>query len=179
MASKTKSRKGKSKTKPEPGSKPLANAKWELFAHLYSGHHSAHLFGNGTQCYALAYGYTDKVNANLDEIQKLTTSGEAGYTVKVKALEAANKRMKSTASVEAARILVNPSIRTRCDWLLSQGISDDFADRELQFVIAQRTDLNSKVAAIKERNRVKGRVNDNNLEGRFTFAWEDPEPIKK
>lgn len=164
--------------KAKPGETPLKNPKWELFSHLYSGHHNASLFGNGTQCYSIAYGYTDKINANLDSIEDLTMKGDAGYTVKVKALEAANRRMKNLCSVEAARLLVNPRISKRCDWLLNSTISSDFSDQELQYVIAQRNDLNSKVQAIKEHNRVKQRVSDK-IEGELVVRWEDPEPVSK
>lgn len=168
----------KRKANKKPGEEKLANAKWELFAHLYSGHHNSQLFGNGTQCYSLAYGYTDKIAAAQEMIEELTSKGEAGYTVKVKAQEASIRRMRNLCSVEAARLLVNPRIRNRCDWLLENMISSDFADRELQFVIAQRQDLQAKVQAIKEHNRVKQRVSDK-VEGELVVRWEDPEPAAK
>jgi len=168
----------RNKQKAEPGAEALKNPKWELFTHLYSGHHNSQLFGNGTQCYSLAFGYTERIVKAQEIIEDLNIKREAGYTVKVKAQEAAIRRMKNTCAVEAARILINPKIRTRCDWLLRSTISTDFSDQELQYVIAQRHDLTSKVQAIKEHNRVKQRVSDK-IEGELVVRWEDPEPASK
>lgn len=158
------------KTTKEKGSEKLSNPKWELFAYLYSGHHNARLFGNGTQCYSLAYGYDEKIEKIQAEIEDLQSKAAAGYSVKVKALEAAVRRIRTLCSVEGSRLLVKPSVTERCDYLLSTYISNDFADRELAYVIAQRVDLPSKVAAIKEQNRVKSRVAQK-LEGDFRFEW--------
>lgn len=157
-----------------PGSEKLSNPKWELFAHLYTGHHNSRLFGNGTQCYSIAYGYDSRIATMQGEIEDLNSKGSAGYTVKVKALEAAIRRILKTCAVEAAGLLIKPSITQRCDHLLSSYISNEFADRELAYVIAQREDLTAKVAAIKEQNRVKSRV-ATKLEGEFVFEWAGEE----
>jgi hypothetical protein len=155
------------------GETKLAQPKWELFAHLYSGQHNMKLFGNGTQCYSIAYGYTEKIEAKRGEIEDLLKTTPAGYTVKVETLNLEIRRMERLCSVEATRLLVNPSIRARCDFLLSSKISHEFSDRELQYTIAQRADLNSKVQAIKEYNRLHKRAADGRLDGEFTFRWED------
>ena len=42
----------------------------------------------------------------------------------------------------------------------STGYNDAFIDKELLFVMTQRADFGSKVAAIKEYNKLKGRVED-------------------
>lgn len=162
----------KSKTQKKAGSETLKNPKHELFAHLYSGHHNANLFGNGTQCYALAFGYTDRISAAQQLIEELTSKGEAGYSVKVKAQEASIRRMKNVCTVDGSRLLINAKVRARCDWLLSNMISSDFADQELQYVIAQRGDLQAKVQAIREHNRIKNRVAEK-LEGELVIRWGD------
>lgn len=179
MAAKKKTKKKATKKAAAPGSVPLKNAKWELFAHLYAGHHNMKMFGNGLQCYSLAYGYTEKIQKKQKEISDLQKKAASGYTVKVAGLESEIKSAQNVCSVESSRLLVNPSIKARCDFLIDATISDEFADRELQYVILQRGDLTSKVAAVREYNRVKSRAVDGKLEGTLVVQWDEPEAAKK
>ena len=172
---KPKSRKPKAKT--TPGSTTLKNPKWELFAHLYAGHYTREIFGNGTQCYSLAYGYRDKINDNLKKIEELQHKKPAGYTVKVDALKSNNRSMENISNVEAIRLLRKPMILERVNYLMDQLITNEYMDRELTFVAMQRGDLHAKVSAIREYNKVKDRTSEK-LEGDFTFRWADEEPEK-
>ncbi len=165
-----------------PGSKKLENPKWELFCWLYAGYHNRDLFGNGTRCYAQAYGYNDEITKNEIEVNELMSTRRKGYSVRVAQLEARNKSLMNTARNEASALLAKPSVRARVDNLLDQYIDENHTDRELQYVIMQRHDLNSKVQAVKEFNRLKDRGAAGRLEGTFTFAWEgddDEQPKQK
>ncbi len=163
------------------GSERLKNPKWELFCWLYSGYHNRNLFGNASQCYMQAFNFNDQVVANEKEIDDLMAKKAKGYTVRVAQLEAKNKSLNHVARNESSKLMAKRGVGKRCDYLMDSMISDDHSDRELQYTILQRFDLNSKVQAIKEYNRVKDRGAAGRLEGSFVFSWEGEgeKPAKK
>lgn len=65
-----------------------------------------------------------------------------------------------TACVSASRLLRKDNVSHRINELLDLRLSDELVDRELAYVVSQKSDLSSKVAAIKEYNRLKRRVDD-------------------
>lgn len=172
-----------------PGDTVLKNPKEELFCWLYAGYHNRDLFGNGTRCYIQTY-YADEIIKLEDEIEKYEKEKEkAGVNTDGRSeLIASNKKydneinprqrriksLEKTARTLAARLLAKVGIRERVDYLVDTYIENSYTDRELQYTILQRFDLNSKVQAIKEYNRLKDRGKVGNLEGNFTFSWEDP-----
>ena len=87
-------------------------------------------FGNGTMAYATAYG-----------------------------IDPENKDSIASARSSASTLLTNPNILERVNELLGD-ITDEEVDQELAFVIRQNYELPSKVAAIREWNKVKGRIID-------------------
>ena len=106
------------------------NPKQQLFCELYATNRD--MFGNGVECYGEAYG--------LD-------------------LTIPNKY--AAARTGAYRLLTNSDVLVRIQELLDLGpLSDAVVDRELAFVIAQNAELPSKVAAIREYNKLKGRITD-------------------
>jgi len=86
--------------------------------------------GNGTRAYADAYGIE-----------------EQGGWWKV-------------AANGASRLLKSPKISSRISDILKIVMNDAIVDNELGYVIAQKSDLNSKVAAIREYNKLKKRISD-------------------
>jgi phage terminase small subunit len=91
---------------------------------------SKEFFANGTQAYAEAF--------NVD----LSTS-------------------YNTAKVEASKLLTKPNICTRIDELLDDaGLNDNFVDKQLLLLIQQNSEFNPKLGAIREYNKVKGRITD-------------------
>lgn len=159
------------------GKETLSNPKHELFCHLYAGYHNRELFGNGTRCYGHVYhrAELEKIRAKLDELRN---KKPPGYTVQVDMYERREKSLYETAKTNAADLLTKANLAARIDFLLDQLISNDFMDRELAFTAGQRWDLNAKVAAIREFNRLKARASDK-LEGEFNFRWVDETPTKK
>lgn len=141
-------------------SKPLENIKWELFCQLYVGANDKNLFGHGTNCYMHAYGSDEKeLELRLKSIG-IQKGRERGYSRKIGTIADEIKRIRKVAQVEATRLLSKVVISARIDKLLNSLFSDDFADNEMAYVIGQRFDLNAKVAAYKEYNKLKQRVTE-------------------
>lgn len=115
------------------------NLQQEEFCKLYTNSESIdrEMFGNGVQCYLEVYG------------------GE--YSEK-------NKKPMSylVAIAASSRLLANVNIITRINELLEEGgFNDVNVDRQHLFLINQHADLKTKMAAIKEYNAVKKRVEPN------------------
>lgn len=114
------------------------NLEQEEFCQLYAGASAIDrdLFGNGTQCYIEAYD-VDKSKPFWYE-----------------------KAMSS-----ASRLLRNVKVIGRINELLQEGgFSDENVDKQHLFLINQHADLKTKMAAIKEYNAVKKRVEANKIE---------------
>ncbi|MEX0686799.1 MAG: terminase small subunit [Balneolales bacterium] len=93
---------------------------------------SEEFFGNGVQSYIQAYDI---------EIDK-----PGAY---------------NTARANASRLLTNANIKQRINDLIEEaGLNDAFVDKQLLFLLTQHTDFKSKLGAIKEYNRVKGRTSE-------------------
>lgn len=87
-------------------------------------------FGNGVQAYIEAY--------NVD------TSKKGSY---------------DAARVSASRLLTNANILKFINGLLDDaGLNDIHVDKQLLFLITQNADYSSKVAAIREYNKLKARI---------------------
>lgn len=100
----------------------------ELFCNLYAS--EKEFFGNGTQSYIEAYG-----------------------------IDLSKPNAYRTAQVSASQNLSKPMILKRIREIMELGnFNDEFVDKELQFIIAQRADLSAKTAAIREYNKLKTRI---------------------
>lgn len=106
------------------------NLKQELFCQLYTS--EKEFFGNGVQAYVEAYDPD--------------TSKPNWYKTCVSA---------------ASRLLTNVKVIDRINELLEeQGLNDSFVDKQLKFIITQHADFGSKMAAIREYNKLKSRITD-------------------
>lgn len=104
--------------------------KQELFCQLFAG--DREFFGNGVQAYAEAY--------DIDLRERGAYAG---------------------ARASASRLLTDANVLARIDELLEvEGLNDQAVDKQLKFVIAQNADFPSKVAAIREYNKLKARIVD-------------------
>lgn len=93
---------------------------------------SKEFFANGVESYAEAYG-----------------------------LDIAETGNYNTCKSNAYKLLTNTYILKRIDELLElSGLTDQFVDKQLLFVITQNADLGSKTAAIREYNKLKVRILD-------------------
>lgn len=66
-----------------------------------------------------------------------------------------------SACAAASQLLSNIKVCKRISELLSvEGFNDEFVDKQLLFVIAQHDDKSAKVAAIREFNKLRGRITE-------------------
>lgn len=92
-------------------------------------------FGNGTECYIEAYD-VDLTAKNAYQI----------------------------AASSASRLLKNVKVIERIQQLLEEmGFNDAFVDKQLSFLITQYADLPTKLNAVKEYNKLKGRIVEKSL----------------
>lgn len=121
----------------------------ELFCRFYT--QNSELFSNATLSYAEAYEY------KLDECSQErpivsnnpTVYGESEY-----------QKAYNTCSALASRLLRNDKIQKRVVQLLNEYLKDEVVDAELAKVIMQSYKLESKIAGIREYNKLKQRIID-------------------
>ena len=76
-------------------------------------------------------------------------------------IDKSNKNWYKTACVCASQLLSIPKVLNRINELLEeQGLNDAFADKQLLFLLSQHCDFTNKLWAIKEYNKLKGRITE-------------------
>lgn len=130
------------------GEKPL-RPQHEMFARLYTT--NKELFGNATLCYAEVYQY------DLDSLSKESIYAEDKKTI---IEESEYDKAYRVCSVEGNRLLRNPSIQIRTREYLNEMLSNEFVDSELARAIMQDFKWDTKVKAIGEYNKLKGRIEE-------------------
>lgn len=124
-----------SEVKPEPKKEEnpkleKLDAKRELFCQLYATHRE--FFGNGVETYIEVYE-PDKSKPNWYK----------------------------TACSSASQLLSNIKVYTRINELLEGGgLNNVNVDKQLQMLINQHADFGSKIAAIREYNKLKQRITE-------------------
>lgn len=67
----------------------------------------------------------------------------------------------ASACSSASQILSNIKVSERINTLLdAAGLNDSFVDKQLLFLLTQHSDFGSKIAAIREYNKLKQRIID-------------------
>jgi hypothetical protein len=141
------------------------NLRREAFCQYYTKNQS--LFGNATLSYAEAYGY------KLDELSH-DDAKYKGKGAKRKLVEPSSyDKAYNVCGVEGARLLRNPKVQERITALLNELLRDDIVDSQLAKIITQDDDLQSKVRAINEYNKVRGRIIDKTRDVTERFAMDD------
>ena len=130
----------------------LLTAKQELFCQFYTKNRE--LFGNGTLSYAEAYGYKlDELNREKPILEKNDKGkaikwGDSEYTLAY-----------DVCSASASRSLRTVRINDRITALFNEILTDENVDGVLSEIITDRRSKNAdRVSAIREYNRVKGRI---------------------
>lgn len=155
------------------GDKPLPqekigdtlNPKQELFCQYYA--QNQELFGNATLSYAEAYDY------KLDTLSKDDAKYKTVKGKKVLIERSTFGKAENVCAVMGARLLRNAKIQSRITALLNELLRDDIVDSQLAKVITQDSDLQSKVRAINEYNKVRGRIIDKTRDVTERFAVDD------
>jgi hypothetical protein len=143
-------------TPPETDDK--LNAKRELFCHYYA--QNSETFGNGTLSYAAAYGY-ELDTLSKEAVYEEIVDEETGEIRRGELIEASEyDKAANVCAVEAGRLLRTPHVQKRVTALLNELLKDEVVDGELARVIQQNVKLDAKVAAIREYNKLRGRIID-------------------
>lgn len=119
--------------------------KEELFCQLYVNNTGSY-FGNGAHAYAAATG------------MNIVGKGK--------------KKQYAVAASMATKWLIRVSVKQRINELLLEMMKDVVVDAELSKVIQQDSEFPAKVAAIKEYNRVKKRVEEPHQNTIFVLSSE-------
>lgn len=102
--------------------------KQELFCKLFATNRE--FFGNGTQAYIEAYG-----------------------------IDATKNGAYQAAKANASRMLTNDNLLARIrEFLDEAGLNDANVDKQLYFLITQNVDFPTKMAAIREYNKLRNRI---------------------
>ena len=100
-------------------------------------------FGNGVKAYAKAYG-----------------------------IDIEDPKKYASARARAADLLTNINICNHINTELeAAGLTDNFVDKQLLFVITQHSDLHAKMKAIEQYNKLKQRITDKS-ETKVSGSWE-------
>lgn len=122
------------------------NVRQEMFCQLFAG--DKEFYGNGVQSYIAVY--------NPDQ---------------------SKTNWYKSACQSSSRLLSNIKVCKRISELLEEGgLNDSAVDKQLSFVIIQNVDLKSKVAGIREYNRLKQRVINKN---ELALIETSPEMLQK
>ena len=139
------------------------NLKREAFCQYYTKNQE--MFGNATLSYAEAYGY------KLDELSR--DPEYEGKGKKRKKLPSEYDRACAVCATQGGKLLRNAQIQERITALLNELLRDDIVDSQLAKIITQDADLQSKVRAINEYNKVRGRIIDKTRDVTERFAIDD------
>lgn len=137
----------KKATPPVDTSETDLNLKRELFCRYYTQNDAT--FGNATLSYAEAYGY---------DFDALSDEGTYEDGVKVKA--STRELAENVCAVQGRKLLRNTHVQSRMTVLLNELLTDEIVDSQLAKVVMQDLKPEAKVAAIREYNKVKGRIID-------------------
>jgi phage terminase small subunit len=104
---------------------------------------SEEFFANGVKAYAKAY------NIDIEDPKKY-----------------------ASARTRAWDLLTNIDISSYITQMLDDaGLNNNFVDKQLLFVISQHADLNAKMKAIEQYNKLKQRITDKS-ETKVSGSWE-------
>jgi hypothetical protein len=135
----------KKKPKAEEADQELENKRRELFCRYYAQGEGT--FGNATLSYAAAYDHA------ITFLQKTDRWGNI-YNSPVEL------DLYNACSANGSRLIRGDKVQARITVLLNELLKDEIVDAELVKVIKQNGDLNPKVQAIKEYNKLSGRIID-------------------
>ena len=126
-------------------------------------------FNNGTRAYARAYGYENELS-EYDDLNELseTKRRELGKQERFEELQLKYNNWRAAAP----RLLTLVSVERRVNELLLETFDENKVDAEHAWVIKQKRDLPSKIAAIREFNKLKGRITDK-VKVTNTFSLSD------
>lgn len=164
MATKTPTKKPKKATK-TPKEKGLT-VQQELFCHFYTINDD--LRGNATHAYAEAYNFNledlPDDDAIYEEFDEHTGKGVG------KILEPSTRtKAISVCAANSSKLLRNPKIQDRKIEMLNSLLRDDYVDSKMAHWIQSDREPATSIAAIREYNKLKKRIDDSPNTGPITI----------
>ena len=150
----------------------ILDPKQELFCRYYT--QNSELFGAATLSYAEAYDYkldTLSRDAIPTGEYRETPDGELGEEI----MEPSEyDKAYNVCGVMASRLLKNDRIQGRVTALLNELLKDTVVDSQLAKLVVQDVDNTTKIAAIREYNKLRGRIIDKSQDvSRLPFGESD------
>lgn len=142
---------------PYDGSTPLKDPKHEFFCELFTTNTLPNFWGNGSECYSFAFNFAERITelrAGIDGTKKMR-KGKS----KVDCLREIDK-IHATTRACASRLLTNANVKLRTGYLLDKLAETVCVDRELTYLIHQRTDHETKMAAIQHYDKRMQRIRE-------------------
>lgn len=160
-------------TRQTKSAKQLANKRRELFCQYYA--QNTEYFGNGTHAYAAAYDYELETLSREPVYETIYSEddpeGEGdGFGRRKKVDDSPYDKACNVCAVEAGRLLRSPQVQERIRELLNEWMTNEAVDAELAKVIQQDNERAPKVAAIREYNKLRKRIDDGPTININTFA---------
>ena len=110
--------------------------------------------------------------------QEYFGNGVMSYLQATKKIKQGRLVTYAAAKASAWELLTNPDVLKRIDYYLDLYVNDQIVDKELAFVILQKADFSSKVAAIREYNNLKRRTK-NPVTNQYNIINLTPERMKQ
>jgi hypothetical protein len=123
------------------------NPQQELFCQYYTK--NSETFSNGVFSYAAAYGI------NLEDLSEESPGNDPETK---KPIQSPFKVQYHICGACSAKLLKKAKIQDRINQLMNEMLTEEMADAELAWVLRQRKDIPSKVAGLREFNKLKGRI---------------------
>lgn len=145
------------------GKIPLENPKWELFCNIFTTNTLPRFWGNGMNSYMFAFGHDVRIQELNQKIEAISVDGKkknAKNLAKINALRKQIESIQNGCRSSAPPLLLQPSIKRRCAYLMDQLASHLIVDRELLYIIQQRDDLDVKARAIEHHDRRETRIRE-------------------
>jgi len=127
----------------------LLTPQQELFCQYYVKNDE--MFGNATRAYAEAFGY-DLDNMSNERPVEVLPDGTK------KEEKSEYEKAYNICGVEGHKQLRKPKVNDRVVALLNEILTNEVVDSELAKVMKQDHKLDAKVNAIKEYNKLRGRI---------------------
>jgi hypothetical protein len=155
-----------------PAEEEQLKAKRELFCRYYT--QNQELFGNATLSYAEAFDY-DLDALSRKAVYAEVIDEETGETSEGALIDdSPYDKAYHVCSVLSSRLLRNVEIQARITVLLNELLKDEVVDSQLAKLVMQNGDNTNKIAAIREFNKLRGRIIDRTQQvNRLPFGETD------
>lgn len=164
------------KTKVKTEEKPKRiDPRWELFGTLFASGTNRNTFNNALRSYAIAYDYEPKIDKLKEELTLIPYSRDKERKEKREEI----LRIENVCKTCGAKLLTNAIILEIVNRIYKESFTEVEADNQLNKAMKQDKDYASKVAAVREFNRLKNRVEEKIINNNIVYTWKNKEDLSK